>query len=79
MPAEEIAEKAEQRDFNFFLTHGNFLKVTDSLEKFEKQLVDVDTQEGKDFVLFKTKLYQMYEVKNRSVYEHQAYTMKMDR
>jgi len=61
------------------LSHGNFLKVTDSLEKFERDLVDRETKEGKDFVAFKTKLYQMYEVKNRSVYEHQAYTMKMDR
>ena len=79
IPAEQIAQKSQEMDYNFFLSQPNFLKVTDSLEKFEKDLVDTSTVDGKNFLTFKTKLYQMYEVKNRSVYEHQAYTMKMDR
>jgi len=41
---------------------GNFLKVVDTLEKFEKGNVDKSTQEGKEFVLFKRQLYMMYEV-----------------
>jgi hypothetical protein len=55
-------EKSEARDFSFFLNHGNFLKVVDTLEKFEQGLVDRATPDGKAFVLFKRQLYQMYEV-----------------
>ena len=70
IPAEQIAQKSQEMDYNFFLSQPNFLKVTDSLEKFERDLVDTSTVDGKNFLTFKTKLYQMYEVKNRSVYEH---------
>ena len=34
---------------------------------------------GKEFILFKRQLYQMYEVQNRSVYEHEQLSMGVDR
>jgi len=52
------------------LTHGNFLKVVDTLEKFEQGLIDKQTDAGKEFVSFKRQLYKMYEVQNRSIDEH---------
>ncbi len=70
---EELTEKATEKDYDFFLKHKNFLKVVDSLEKFESHL-DMNSPEGKDFVLFKRKLYLAYEVRNRSTLEHTAYS-----
>jgi hypothetical protein len=35
-PVETIVAKAEAKDFNFFLSQKNFLKVTDTLERFEE-------------------------------------------
>ena len=55
-------EKSEARDFAYFLEQGNFLKVVDTLEKFEQGLVDKATPAGRSFALFKRELYQMYEV-----------------
>lgn len=40
----------------------NFLKVVDTLEKFEANAVDPNSALAKDFHLFKRQLYQMYEV-----------------
>ena len=53
IPVETIVEKAALKDFKFFLEHSNFFKVVDTLEKFEKQMVDTKSQAGRDFVLFK--------------------------
>ena len=64
-------EKSEAKDFQFFLEHRNFLKVVDTLEKFQSGLVNTQSEAGKDFLLFKRQLYQMYEVQNRSIYEHE--------
>lgn len=55
-------EKSNAKDFNFFLAQKNFLKVADTLEKFEENILDHSRAEAKDFVLFKRQLYQMYEV-----------------
>jgi hypothetical protein len=41
------------KDFEFFLKQGNFLKVVDTLEKFEDGLLDKDSPRAKEFVLFK--------------------------
>jgi len=79
MPVETIVEKTEQRDFSFFLDHGNFFKVVDTLEKFEANFVNKESQDGRDFVLFKRQLYQMYEVKHRSVWEHEQFSMLVER
>lgn len=79
MPVETIVEKTEQRDFSFFLDHGNFFKVVDTLEKFEANFVNKESQDGRDFVLFKRQLYQMYEVKHRSVWEHEQFSMIVER
>ena len=73
------AEKSEARDYSFFLEHGNFLKVVDTLEKFEERVVDTSTQEGKQFVLFKRQLYQLYEVQNRSTAEHEQFSFVVER
>jgi len=76
-PVETLIEKYQQRDYNFFLDQKNFLKVTDSLEKFEACL-DLDSPESKDFVLFKKKLYNAYEVRNRSTLEHTSFSGEID-
>lgn len=76
---ETIAEKAERRDFAFFLDHGNFFKVVDTLEKFQEGFVNNQSQAGRDFIVFKRQLYQMYEVKNRSVYEHEQFSFSVER
>lgn len=53
IPVEQIVEKTEERDFGFFLDHGNFFKVVDTLEKFEVNMVNKESQAGRDFVMFK--------------------------
>jgi len=67
------------RDFNFFLEHGNFFKVVDTLEKYELTAVNKESKEGRDFVLFKRQLYQMYEVKHRSIWEHEQFSLSVER
>lgn len=57
----------------------NFLKVVDTLEKFQQGLVNTQSEAGKDFILFKRQLYQMYEVQNRSISEHEAFSLAIDR
>lgn len=52
-PIETIIQKVEDRDYRFFLTNKNFLKVVDTLEKFQNTVVDLDTQAGRDFIVFK--------------------------
>jgi hypothetical protein len=42
-PIEEIITKVEQKDFRFFLANKNFLKVVDTLEKFQDSVVNLDT------------------------------------
>jgi hypothetical protein len=56
-PVETIVAKAEAKDFNFFLSQKNFLKVTDTLERFEEMILDHSKPEAKNFVLFKRQLY----------------------
>jgi len=67
------------RDFGFFLDHGNFFKVVDTLEKFEVNMVNKESQAGRDFVVFKRQLYQMYEVRHRSVWEHEQFSLNVER
>ena len=55
-----VIEKSSQKDYQFFLGQGNFLKVVDTLEKFESSILNPDS--AKDFVLFKRQLYTLYEV-----------------
>ena len=42
-------------------------------------MVNKESQAGRDFVLFKRQLYQMYEVKHRSVWEHEAFSLAVER
>ena len=53
--------------------------MVDSLEKFQKIMVNVYGDEGKEFILFKRQLYQMYEVQNRSKTEHAAFSLGVER
>ena len=69
-PVETIVEKVETKDFDFFLDHGNFFKVVDTLEKFQESQLNLDSAEGRDFLVFKSHLYKIYEIKNRSIHEH---------
>ena len=78
-PVETIVEKTEKKDFSFFLDHGNFFKVVDTLEKFEQGMVNTQSKEGKEFTLFKRQLYQMYEVRHRSVWEHEQFSLNVER
>ncbi len=73
-PIETIIMKVEERDYRFFLANKNFLKVVDTLEKFQSSVVDLDSQAGRDFIVFKRQLYQIYEVQNRSIEEHEAFS-----
>lgn len=57
-----LIEKSTQKDFEFFLKQGNFLKVVDTLNKFEEGILDSNSPKARDFVLFKRHLYAMYEV-----------------
>lgn len=53
--------------------------MVDTLEKFEQGVVNVQSEEGKEFILFKRQLYQMYEVQNRSIDEHSAFSLGVER
>lgn len=55
-------EKTQIKDYEFFLRHGNFLKVVDTLEKFQDNVLDKDSPRAREFILFKRQLYAMYEV-----------------
>ncbi len=79
IPVETIVEKVTERDFQFFLSQKNFYKVADTLQKFQDELVDLDSQAGRDFIVFKRQLYQLFEVQNRSVDEHEAFSMRVER
>jgi hypothetical protein len=55
------------------------LKVVDTLEKFQSGMLDRQSPAARDFILFKKQLYQMYEVQNRSVHEHELYSFEIER
>lgn len=73
IPVETIIEKYKAEDYDFFLEKGNFLKVTDTLEKFTANL-DMNHEDAKNFVIFKKKLYKLYEVRSRSTLEHEVFS-----
>lgn len=75
-PVDTIIEKYKAEDFDFFLTKGNFLKVADTLEKFASNL-DMDHEDARKFILFKKKLYKLYEVRARSVHEHAQFSTEI--
>ena len=50
------------RDYGLFLGQPQFYKVVDTLEKYQEMNIDLDTQEGRDFYVFKRQLYQLYEI-----------------
>lgn len=78
-PIEDIINKVEERDYRFFLKNKNFLKVVDTLEKFQRDVVEIDSAAGREFIVFKRQLYQLYEIQNRSVEEHEAFSFEIER
>ena len=52
------------------------MKVADTLEKFGSNL-DMDHADAKDFVIFKKKLYKLYEVRSRSASEHNEFSTQI--
>jgi hypothetical protein len=87
IPVETIIERSEARDYAFFMDYYRgdrngaqaFYKVVDTLEKFEKNILDRNSPAGKEFVMFKRQLYAMYEVSQRSVWEHEQFSLTVDR
>ncbi len=75
-PVETIVQKYKAEDYDFFLEQGNFMKVADSLEKFGQNL-DMDHEDAKDFIIFKKKLYKLYEVRARSLSEHAEFSTQV--
>jgi hypothetical protein len=71
--------KTKAKDFDFFLQQRNFLKVVDTLEKFEDGMLDQNQPSANEFALFKRQLYQMYQINNRSVHEHELFSFNIDR
>ena len=55
------------------------MKVVDTLEKFQEGVVDLQSKAGRDFIVFKRQLYALYEVQNRSVDEHEAFSFDIQR
>ena len=76
IPVDTIIEKYKAEDYDFFLEKGNFLKVADTLEKFAENL-DMEHEDAKDFVIFKKKLYKIYEVRSRSLAEHAEFSSQI--
>ena len=79
IPVEELVAKVESKDYRFFLEYKNFYKMVDTLEKYQTESVDVATREGREFVVFKRQLYQLYEIQNRSAAEHNAFSFEIER
>ena len=53
--------------------------MVDTLEKFESGVLDKNSESAKDFMLFKRELYHMYEIYNRSVWEHEMFSFNIER
>ena len=51
----------------------------DTLEKYQQRMVNTKSDSGKEFMLFKRQLYQMYEVQNRSIDEHEEFSLSLER
>jgi len=49
------------------------------MNKYQESSVDLDSQEGRDFIVFKSQLFKMYEVQNRSLDEHEAFSFEVER
>ncbi len=67
------------KDYEFFLKQGNFLKVVDTLDKFQEGLLDTSSPRARDFIQFKRQLYAMYEVQHRSAAEHEVFSFDIRR
>lgn len=61
------------------MSEESFLKVIDTLDRYQASEIDLDTQMGRDFIVFRRELFQMYEVQNRSVRDHELYSFNIER
>lgn len=52
--------------------------MVDTLQKYESRL-DLDTEQGRDFVMFRRELFKMYEVQHRSLSDHDAFSFTVER
>ena len=62
MPVETIIERSVIKDYKFFLGQRNFLKVVDTLQKFEKDVLLEDSKFASEFRVFKKELFDMYQI-----------------
>jgi hypothetical protein len=69
--AKTLQVKLAEEDYSFFLKEKNFLAVVNTIEVYHSSIVASGSAESNKITLFKRKLYEMYEVKNRSALEHQ--------
>lgn len=53
--------------------------MADTLEKFENGILDKSSPDAKHFVVFKRRLYDMYQVSHRSREEHELYSFQIER
>lgn len=79
MPADQIKRGVILKDYSLFLSQPQFYKVVDTLEKYQEMNIDLDTQEGRDYYVFKRQLYQLYEIQHRSIEEHEAFSFQIER
>jgi hypothetical protein len=79
IPLEDLERKVATKDFRFFLDYKNFYKMVDTLEKYQAGYVDIKSQDGREFIVFKRQLYQLYEISNRSAREHEAFSFDIER
>ena len=56
MPIDQIKKGIKGRDYALFLNQPQFYKVVDTLEKYQ-EFLDLDTEEGRQFYVFKRQLY----------------------
>lgn len=50
IPIETIKAKSDAKDFEYFTSQGNFLKVVDTLEKYQQRVVNTKSESGKEFI-----------------------------
>ena len=53
--------------------------MVDTLEKYQEAEIDLSSPRGREFVVFKRQLYQLYEIQSRSVDEHEAFSFEIER
>ena len=79
LPSDVIREKVAEEDYEFFLNQSNFLKAASSIQRYQEEMVAPNSEESRHIHVFKKNLYELYEVRHRSVDEHKHFSMVVDR